>query len=228
MTDTVCVIGIVNVKVVGSVENGERIYASRDRPGKAIPQSHMPVGSFLRKKHVLLGMALESKRSSRSLDEVHLTKCFVCIVLDVSRQELLQEIEDLYEVNEKRTEEQIRLSSKKTWRSRSANELFMNHEPAHFCDQTGLRKPQPNTFPYRPRTQLISNQCDLERSFFLNLVCQLIFTEANQAANAAITSLMKDIFALIDIGNQLDGVILPIFTPRFYLNINRFFIMRFQ
>ena len=86
-TDTICVIGIVNVKVVGSIENGERIYASTDRPGKAIPQSHMPVGSFLRKKHALLGMALETKKS-KTLDDAHLVKCFVCIVLDVSRKEL--------------------------------------------------------------------------------------------------------------------------------------------
>ncbi|CAB3990428.1 Hypothetical predicted protein [Paramuricea clavata] len=114
-TDTICVIGIVNVKVVGSIENGERIYASTDRPGKAIPQSHMPVGSFLRKKHALLGMALETKKS-KTLDDVHLVKCFVCIVLDVSRKELLEEIEDLYQVNEERTAEQIKIASKKTWR----------------------------------------------------------------------------------------------------------------
>ncbi|CAB3991426.1 Hypothetical predicted protein [Paramuricea clavata] len=114
-TDTICVIGIVNVKVVGSIENGERIYASTDTPGKAIPQSHMPVGSFLRKKHVLLGMALETKKS-KTLDDVHLVKCFVCIVLDVSRKELLEEIEDLYQVNEERTAQQIKIANKKTWR----------------------------------------------------------------------------------------------------------------
>ena len=116
--DTICVIGIVNVKVVGSVENGERIYASTNSPGKATPQSHMPVGSFLRKKHVLLGMALETKKSTKILDEVQLVKCFVCVVLDVSRNELLEEIEDLYEANEKRTEEQIKFSSRRTWSSK--------------------------------------------------------------------------------------------------------------
>ena len=115
-TDTVCVIGIVNVNIVGSIANGERIYASRHRPGMAIAQSQVPVGSFLRKKHVLLGMALESKKTSKTPDEVHLVKCFVCIVLDVSRQELLEEIEELYEVNETRTDEQIKVHSKKTWR----------------------------------------------------------------------------------------------------------------
>ena len=116
-TDTVCVIGIVNVKVVGSVENGERIYASVDRPGKAIPQSHLPVGSFLRKKHVLLGMALERK-FPKSFEDSHLVKCFVCIILDVNRTEILEEVERLYEANEKSTQEQIKISSKKTWNSK--------------------------------------------------------------------------------------------------------------
>ena len=78
----------------------------------------MPVGSFLRKKHVLLGMALETKKNTKKLDDVHLVKCFVCIVLDVSRKELLEEIEDLYEVNEKRTEQAIKIANKRTWRSK--------------------------------------------------------------------------------------------------------------
>lgn len=117
-TDTVCVIGIVNVKIVGSVENGERIYASTDNPGKAIPQTHMPVGSFLRKKHVLLGMALETKKCTSMLDDTHLVKCFVCVVLDVSRKELLEEIEDVYGWYEKSTEQQIKVANKKTWGSK--------------------------------------------------------------------------------------------------------------
>ena len=78
----------------------------------------MPVGSFLRKKHVLLGMALETKKCAKTLDDVNLVKCFVCIVLDVSRKEMLEEIEDLYEVNERRTEEQIKIANKRTWRSK--------------------------------------------------------------------------------------------------------------
>ena len=114
-TDTVCVIGIVKVKVAGSVENGERIYASVDRPGKAVPQSHLPVGSFLRKKHALLGMSLESK-SPKSLNEVNLVQCFVCIVLDVGRQDVLDEVENMYEESEKSTQEKIKYASKKAWR----------------------------------------------------------------------------------------------------------------
>ena len=82
----------------------------------------MPVGSFLRKKHVLLGMALETMKS-KTLDDVHLVKCFVCIVLDVSRKELLEEIEDLYQVNEERTAEKIKIANKKTWRRKF---LFIN------------------------------------------------------------------------------------------------------
>ncbi|XP_028411316.1 uncharacterized protein LOC114533890 [Dendronephthya gigantea] len=114
-TDTVCVVGIVNVKVIGSVENGERVYASIDRPGKAIPQSHLPVGSFLRKKHVLLGMSMERKYP-KSFEEEHLVKCFVCIVLDIGRQDVLKEVESIYEISEKSTQEQIKFASKKAWR----------------------------------------------------------------------------------------------------------------
>lgn len=117
MTETVCVIGIVGVKVIGSVENGERIYASIDLPGKAIPQSHLPVGSFLRRKHLLLGMSMERK-TPKSLEEEHLVQCFVCIVLDVGRQDVLNEVENIYELTEKSTKEQIRFASKKAWRSK--------------------------------------------------------------------------------------------------------------
>jgi hypothetical protein len=116
-TDTVCVIGIVKVKVIGSVENGERVYASLDRPGKAIPQSHLPVGSFLRRKHTLLGMSLERK-SPKSLEEEQLVECFVCIVLDMGRQDILNEVEQIYELSEKSTHEKIKYASKKAWRSK--------------------------------------------------------------------------------------------------------------
>ena len=54
-TDTVCVLGIVNVKIVGSVQSGERIYASNEYPGKAVPQSHLLHGVGERHE-VLLGM----------------------------------------------------------------------------------------------------------------------------------------------------------------------------
>lgn len=103
------------MKVLGSVENGERIYSSINRPGKAIPQSHLPVGSFLRKKHVLLGTAMERK-DPKSLDEEHLVKCFVCIVLDVGRMDVLEEVEVLYETSEKQTHYKIKMASKRAWK----------------------------------------------------------------------------------------------------------------
>ena len=108
---------MVNVKVIGSVENGERVYASIDRPGKAIPQSHLPVGSFLRRKHTLLGMAMERK-FSKSLEQEHLVRCFVCIVLDIGRQDVLHEVEEIFELSEKSTYEQIKFASKRAWRSK--------------------------------------------------------------------------------------------------------------
>lgn len=114
-TDTVCVIGIVNVKVVGCVQNGERIYASVNYPGKAIPQSHLPVGSFLRNRHFLLGMAMERK-FSRSFEDAHLVKCFVCIVLDVNRREILDEMENLYAVTEMSLKARVLRAQRRTWK----------------------------------------------------------------------------------------------------------------
>ena len=111
--DRICVIGIVNVKVVGSLENGKRIYASTNYLGKVMSQSHMPVGSLF-----FLCMAFETKKSTKTLDEVQVVKCFVCVALNVSRKELLEEIEVLYEANEKRTEEQVKFSSKRKWSSK--------------------------------------------------------------------------------------------------------------
>lgn len=113
-TDTVCVIGIVNVKVIGSVQNGERIYASMNYPGKAVPQSHLPISRFSRKQHFLLGMALESKFSI-SFEHEHLVKCFVCIVLDISRKEIQDEVERMCKMTEKLTSEHVRRSQKKTY-----------------------------------------------------------------------------------------------------------------
>ena len=116
-TDTVCVIGIVNVKVIGSVQNGERIYASMNYPGKAVPQSHLPISRFSRKQHFLLGMALESKFSI-SFEHEHLVKCFVCIVLDISRKEIQDEVERMCKMTEKLTSEHVRRSQKKTYESK--------------------------------------------------------------------------------------------------------------
>jgi len=54
-TDAVCVIGMIGVQVQGSVHTGERIYTSAMNDGIAIPESHLPIGSFYTKENTMLG-----------------------------------------------------------------------------------------------------------------------------------------------------------------------------
>lgn len=97
-TDTVCVIGVINVKCMGSVRAGERIYATVDleNPGTAIPESHLPPSVVYGRTSILLGMSMEEKKASK-LDDVNLVQCFVCIVLGVSDKEITAEIETMYD-----------------------------------------------------------------------------------------------------------------------------------
>ncbi|XP_068741090.1 uncharacterized protein [Montipora capricornis] len=95
-TDIVCVIGMVKVQVMGSVRTGERIYASTDDPGKAIPESHLPLGAFVIRNHTLLGMAMEGCKLRR-YGEVNSVKCFVCIVLGINSFQLASEVENIME-----------------------------------------------------------------------------------------------------------------------------------
>ncbi|XP_074634153.1 uncharacterized protein LOC141892713 [Acropora palmata] len=97
-TDTVCVIGVIKVKCVGSVRAGERIYATVDNqnPGTAIPESHLPPSVMLSRNSVLLGMAMEEKKASK-LDDVNMVQCFVCIVLGINDKQITAEIDEMYD-----------------------------------------------------------------------------------------------------------------------------------
>lgn len=77
-----CVIGLVKVKVLGTVQNGERVYVSLNQPGVAIPETQIPLRPMADRTPTLLGQAIESKES-HSQDEVHLIQCFVSIVLGI-------------------------------------------------------------------------------------------------------------------------------------------------
>lgn len=106
----------MRVKIVGSVLAGERVYASNAFPGKAVPQSHLLHG--VGEKHeVLLGMALHSVKPKR-LDEVLFVRCFVCVVLGVSSLETQEEMLDLYNSQKIETKTEIKLASKRHWKSR--------------------------------------------------------------------------------------------------------------
>ena len=109
-TDTVCVIGLVKVKVMGTVQNGERIYAALDNPGVAVPETQIPLRRMADRWPTLLGQALESK-TSRTLDTVQLVNCFVSIVLGIQSQQIasaIDNVQDRVHVNIKDTLERER------------------------------------------------------------------------------------------------------------------------
>lgn len=114
-TDIVCVIGMVKVQIVGSVQTGERIYASTDNPGTGVPESHLPLGAFIIRNHTLLGMAMETCKS-RYHDEVNLVKSFVCIVLGINSRQLSNEVENIMENIDMDIKVAIGKSNKRTCR----------------------------------------------------------------------------------------------------------------
>ena len=95
-TDTVCVIGLVKVKVLGTVQNGERVYVSLNKPGVAVPETQIPLRPMADRTPALLGQAMESKES-HSQDEVHLIQCFVSIVLGIQSGQIASAINNLQE-----------------------------------------------------------------------------------------------------------------------------------
>lgn len=84
-------IGMVRVKVMGSVRNGERIYASIENPGVGLPQSRLVDATS--KDAVLLGQSLEST-SCKSYD-VTRPQCFVSLILTIGTGHVTQVIDDL-------------------------------------------------------------------------------------------------------------------------------------
>lgn len=95
-TETVCVIGLVKVKVLGTVQNGERVYVSLDKPGVAVPETQIPLRPMADRTPTLLGQALESKRSHVQ-NEVHLVQCFVSVVLGIQSGQIANAINSLQE-----------------------------------------------------------------------------------------------------------------------------------
>lgn len=112
-TETVCVIGLVKVKVLGTVQNGERIYVALHQPGVAIPETQIPLRPMADRRPVLLGQALESK-SSFSQDNVKLVQCFVSIVLGIQSGQINAAIKDLH-VKMQRNFEDVVVKDRSKW-----------------------------------------------------------------------------------------------------------------
>ena len=91
LSDLVCIIGMVNVKVLGSVENGERLYSSLEHPGVAIPQSRLC--DAVSKDAFLLGQTLEGSDANTS--NIHLVQSFVSALLSITNGHLADAFDDV-------------------------------------------------------------------------------------------------------------------------------------
>lgn len=84
---------MVGVKVLGPVKNGERIFASLEHPGVAVPQSR--VIDAVSSEAFLLGQTLE--RLDAKENEVNLAQSFVSILLSISSSHVTEAVSDLRE-----------------------------------------------------------------------------------------------------------------------------------
>ena len=116
-SDTVCVIGIVQTKVMGPVQNGERVYASMSQPGVALAESmltYFPPSANCRQP-TLLGQALENSKPGK-INEVSLVKCFVSIVLGIQSQQVTNAVENVRKNLDKRMQTQFENAKRKSRR----------------------------------------------------------------------------------------------------------------
>ena len=82
---------MVNVKVLGPVKNGERIFSSLEHPGVAIPQSR--VSGHVASYAFLLGQTLESRDVKEN--EVNLVQSFLSILLSITSGHMTEAVTDL-------------------------------------------------------------------------------------------------------------------------------------
>jgi len=82
---------MVGVKILGPVKHGERIFASLEHPGAAIPQSR--VSDAVSSDAILLGQTLESLDAKTN--EVNLVQSFVSILLSISSGHVTDAVSDL-------------------------------------------------------------------------------------------------------------------------------------
>ena len=89
--DIVCVIGMVDVKILGPVQNGERVYASLEHPGVAVPESR--VNQSVLKDAFLLGQSVQ--RVDESAGSLITARCFVSVLLSISSGHVTQAVTGL-------------------------------------------------------------------------------------------------------------------------------------
>lgn len=133
-TDTVCVIGIVKIKVAGPVQNGERIYASFENAGVGIPETQIPLRPSGGVSPILLGQALESSHTSK-LDAVHPVKCFVSVVLGIQSREVGDAVDNIQRHMQRKIADTIKNEKKKFYKGMVFAITFYN---SIFCLLLGL------------------------------------------------------------------------------------------
>ena len=115
-----CVIGMVGVKVLGSVKHGERIFASLEHPGVAVPQSRVSDAVF--SDVVLLGQTLESLDAKDN--EVNLAQSFVSILLSISSGHVTDAVSNLRKNMREDVKTEVKQIKKKCLRGTSWDESF--------------------------------------------------------------------------------------------------------
>ncbi|XP_065060043.1 uncharacterized protein LOC135687420 [Rhopilema esculentum] len=95
-TDLVCIIGIVKVRVVGPVYNGEQLYAYPERHGVAATRSTISLDrSDVSQRLLLLGQALESKPDT-GIQEEALVSSLISVVNGIDSLAMTQKVSDLH------------------------------------------------------------------------------------------------------------------------------------
>jgi len=96
-SDLVCIIGIVKVRVMGTVRNGEQLYAYKKKPGVAAAYSRLCLDKKEEDdKPFLIGQALES-RSDVQYNEETLVPAFVSVVTGIDCLAMNQRVKVLDE-----------------------------------------------------------------------------------------------------------------------------------
>ena len=117
VTDTVCVIGMVKVKVTGPVQNGERIYASLDDPGIGVPETQLALRPTTERRPTLLGQALETK-NAKKMNEINLVSCFVSIILGIQSRQVAMAIDDIQSNIHQKMEYKVKTDRRKYLKGR--------------------------------------------------------------------------------------------------------------
>ena len=111
---------MVNVKVLGPVVNGERIYASLEHPGVAIAQSR--VCNAVSSDVFLLGQTLEG--TDAKADVVSLVQSFVSVMLSVSNCQMTHAFDSLRENMKEDLRTEVKQIKKKCLRGNLNIDVF--------------------------------------------------------------------------------------------------------